>query len=57
MRLACKPLRSAGITLLQHYYGLIRLPVCHLRLLAIFGLGAAYHLGTDRLSQVPLLSV
>jgi len=57
IRLACKPLGSTGITLLHSYYGLIQLPICYLRLLAVFGLVAAYRLGTDRRSQVPLLSL
>ena len=37
------PLAPQGFPLFQRYYGCIRLPVTHLRLLAVFGLAAAYH--------------
>ena len=52
-RLACLPLGLAGITLLQRYYGRIRLPVCLLRLLAVFGLVAAYRLIRQNIQALP----
>jgi len=39
---SCQPLPSTGIALFQRYYELIRLPICHLRYLAVYMLDIAY---------------
>jgi hypothetical protein len=53
-------LRSAGVTLLHHYYGHVQLPDEHLYILAIFGLSADIPLKFIRkfirVSQVPTYS-
>ena len=39
---SCQPLPSTGVTLLQRYYKLIRLPIRHLRYLTVYRLDIAY---------------
>ena len=45
---SCQPLPSTGITLLQRYYALIRLPICRLRHLAVYRLDIAYSITCEK---------
>ena len=57
-RFNCQSLPSTGITLLQQYYELIRLPECYLQYLAVYRLNIAHSFGrASWVSRVPIFSI